>query len=676
MKISINNSHKSVIVALLIVLLASVFSGCSKGVKPSEVLEQYKVKWQQKDYQGMYSMLSAESKGKISQEDFINRYTNIYNGIEAENINISYSGLEEADKSKDSNVSVPFSMTMDTLAGNIEVNDYTAMLLKEEVDGEKTWAIDWNEGLIFPKMESGDKVGAQSYSGKRGGLYDRNGGPLAVTDTIISLGVHYGNFTKNKAANMEALAKVLDISTETIEKKLQGYSDPEMFVPIVKVLPSSTDLLARAMAIEGVIHQKITGRVYPGGEAFGSLIGNLGAITAEELEKLAGEGYSSTDYIGKRGLEQVYDKRLKGENGGIIYISKQKDGKETEKIVIAEKKAIDGEDITLSIDSELQKSIYAQIKNDFGSASAVHPKTGEVLALVSAPSFDSNYFSTYVPASVAKQWEDNNNAAFTNRFKLSYAPGSVFKLLTGAIGLDTGKIKPSDTINVSGLQWQKDSSWGSYKVTRVKDAGGPVDLKKAFMYSDNIYFAQAALNIGGATLAEELTKRFGLGEEFPFVYPMGKSQVSNSGTIDRDILLADSGYGQGEVLMTPLHVALAFSAVANDGNIMTPVLEGQNFSIWKEGSISKDTISILKEDLTAVVDSPSGTGNDAKIPGVSLAGKTGTAELKKDASDTQADEYGWFAVMNNDDPKIVLTMMVERVKNRGGSHYVSPKLRL
>ncbi|MGM9973785.1 MAG: penicillin-binding transpeptidase domain-containing protein, partial [Clostridiaceae bacterium] len=626
--------------------------------------------WENKNYEDMYSMLSNESKAYIKEEDFIKRYTNIYSGIETENITINYPNLEEVDKTKEEEVNLDFSISMDTLAGNTEIENYNIKLVMEKE--EDKWRVSWDESLIFPDMDADDKVRAEVKSAERGEIFDRNGKPLAINDTLIYIGAHYGRFTANKEANVKALSEVLDISEEKINKALEGYSDPEMFVPIAKVLQSDTELISKAMSIEGVIHQKVTGRIYPGRESLGNLIGNIAPITAEELEKLQGEGYSSTDYIGKRGLEQVFDKRLKGENGGSIYISKQEDGIETDKIVIAEKEAVPGEDITLTVDRDLQESIYSQLRGDKGNATAIHPKTGEVLALVSTPSFDPNLYTTYIPDSVAKEWEETNYDAFTNRFKKAYAPGSTFKLITGAVGLDSGTISPEETINISGLTWQKDGSWGGYQVTRVKDPGAPVNLKDAYVYSDNIYFAQAALKMGADTFEKEITKRFGIGEELPFAYPMDPSQLSNQG-IGNEILLADSAYGQGEVLMTPLHVALAYSAVVNEGNIMKPLLESNTPEVWKEGAISSESLPLLKEYLTAVIEDPKGSGHEGRIQGISLSGKTGTAELKQSLEDTQGEENGWFAVMDNEDPEIVLVMMVENVKTRGGSHYVVPK---
>ncbi|WP_426347983.1 penicillin-binding transpeptidase domain-containing protein [Alloiococcus sp. CFN-8] len=661
------NNHRIILLAVVGVLFLMVLSGCSKDEKPSKTLEAYKKAWENKDYKDMYSMLSKESKEYISEEDFVTRYTNVYSGIEAENIKINLPDLEEVDKTKEEETGVDFSINMDTLAGNIELEGYNLPVAKEKE--ENKWRVIWDESLIFPEMDAGDKVLVESIKSERGEIFDRNGEPLAVNGEVARIEIKYNDFIINKEANVKALSEVLDISEEKINKLIENPSNPDWAIPVVNVVAEDRELILKATTIKGVQNTKITGRIYPGGEPLGSLIGYIEPITAEELENHQGEGYSSTDNIGKLGLEQVFEDRLKGENGWKIYISKA----EADNITVAEKEAVPGEDITITVDKKLQTAIYEQLKGDIGSATAIHPQTGEVLALVSSPSFNSNYRTTYTPDAVGKVWEETDYDAFNNRFNDAKAPGSTFKLLTGAVALDTGAVSPEETlVTESGLTWQKDGNWGGYKVTRVKDPGAPVDLRDAFVYSDNIYFAKAALEMGADTFEKEIKERFGVGEELPFAYPMDKSQLSNQG-IERDVLLADSAYGQGEVLMTPLHVALAYSAVVNEGNIMKPQLEASNPEVWKEGAISSESLPLLKEYLTSVIEDPNGSGYDARISGVSLSGKTGTAELKKSLEDTQGEENGWFVAMDNEDPSIVLVMMVENVKTRGGSHYVVPK---
>ncbi|MBS4538534.1 penicillin-binding transpeptidase domain-containing protein [Clostridium sp. D2Q-11] len=656
---------------ILILMISIIFTGCDKQTA-KEAFNVYKEKWENNNYEEMYEMLSTDSKEYISKEEFIDRYKNIYDGIGADNISIELND----DKDEEENP-ISFSIKMDTTAGTVDINDYQVNMIEEEVDNEKVWAIEWNESLIFPQMSSGDIVRVNTLTASRGEIYDRNDNGLAVNGTILSLGIHPKVFEENKESNILKMAEILDIDASRIEDKLSKNTNPDHFVPIVKISASSSEILSQLSEIDGVKSEKLDGRIYPAGEALGALIGYIKPITAEELEELKEEGYTTYSLIGKTGLEEVYEKRLRAKDGKEIYISKRQNGEEFERVIIAKSQPVDGENIKLTIDSDLQKEIYKEMNKDAGASTAIDPKTGEILALVSSPSFDSNLFSTYITNSQREEWNSNDVDEFQNRFNNAYSPGSTFKLITAAIGLDKGVIDPNEKINIEGKQWQPDGSWGDYKVTRVSEKKSQVDLTDAFIYSDNIYFARAALDIGGDKFMKDAEK-FGFSEKLPIDYPIQKSQIANDEVINKDTLLASTGYGQGEVLMSPLHVSLVYSSIVNDGNMMNPLLEVKedlNPEIWKENVVSKESITTIKEGLIQAIENNDGTGNDAKIQGIELAGKTGTAELKKSLEDKDSEENGWFVAMNTEDPKIVVSMIIEKVKDRGQSHYVVPKVK-
>ena len=665
---------------IIAVLIAGFMVFYTKGDSATKTFNTYKNNWIKQDYKTMYSMLSVKTKERVTEKQFVDKYAAIYSGIEAKGISMKV-GNEVKDENKNT-IKIPFSISMNTAAGKLNMSGYKATMVKEKINdktkwaifSKKEWALVWDEKMILPNMEAGDKVRIKLELAKRGEIVDRNGKALAINAPIVCIGIQPNRFIKNKDANISQMSKILDIDASVIETKLKGNEDLDQFLPIINILPNEKVKIAGVMELEGVIHNKPEGRIYPGGEAFGSLIGYIEPITAEELEKMPGQGYTSVSLIGKAGLEQVNEKRLKGENGATIYISREKTGKEIQNLVILKKESKDGENIKLSVDSDLQKKIYAGMNKDAGACAALNPKSGEVLALVSSPSYDSNARTTYISNSQRSAWKSGKDP-FKNRFKAAYSPGSTFKMVTAAIGLDSGKIKPNEVINIKGTKWQKDKSWGPYNITRVTDPGKPVNLKYAFVHSDNIYFAMAALKIG----TEEFIKgsnNFGIGEQLPIGYPIAKSQVANDNKIKDNVLLADSGYGQGQVLMSPLQLALAYSSVVNNGNIMSPTLESFNekitSKIWKPNVVSADNIKFIKDGLTAVIENPAGTGHGAKIEGIALAGKTGTAELKKNATDKISEENGWFICMDTANPKIVVSMIVEDVKNRGESHYVVP----
>lgn len=660
------NKRKLLLMVLIIVMLSITTMGCSKVSKAEKVLDNYKELWTKQDFKGMYGLLSEKAKGEISEEEFLERYNNIYSAIGATNLVVEANG--EGEK-VEKDIVIPFKVTMDTVAGKVELPDFKMTIVKEE----KELKVQWNESLIFPTMVKDDKIRVVDDLGSRGKILDRDGKVLAEDGTISVVGIHPAVFDKeNKEEKIKNMATILDISEETITTKLNANTNPENFVEIVNISKDDSKLskLANRDAV-GILIQNKDGRVYTGGAAFGRLVGYIGHVTEEDLANNVDKGYTQTSLIGKAGLEQVYEESLRAKDGGEIYIKRGE-----EKISIAKKTSENGTDIKLSIDSALQSKVYSEFKEEKGAAAAVNPKSGEVLAMVSAPSYDSNIFQTYVTKEQTALWEKNNHADETNRFNKTYSPGSTMKLLTSAIGLENGVLKPEEKRTIEGMSWQKDSTWGDFKVTRIHDTPA-VDLKDAVKYSDNIYYAQIALEVGSEKFISGV-KKFGFGEKLEFEYPMDESSISNDGTINRDILLADSGYGQGELMVTPLNVALAYSALGNEGNIMQPRLvisEHSEAKVWREKAILPENVPVLVKAFSALINDEDGTSKLARIPGINIAGKTGTAEIKESQDDKNGRENGWFVAVNTDDSKIAVSMILEDVKGRGGSQLPIPKVK-
>ncbi len=196
-----------------------------------------------------------------------------------------------------------------------------------------------------------------------------------------------------------------------------------------------------------------------------------------------------------------------------------------------------------------------------------------------------------------------------------------------------------------------------------------VDLGKALLYSDNIYFAQTALALGADELINGL-KGFGFEEEIPFTYPLEKSVT---GAIDSDVKVADSGYGQGEVEMNILHLAVSYTPFINAGTLIKPtlLLDDADGVAWKENVISTEQATQISEYVENVISHPEGTGNGAKVEGMTLAGKTGTAEFKAKQGE-RGHENGWFVAYSSD---LLVAMMVEGIQDKGGSNYVVKKVR-
>lgn len=659
------------VIILVIIAIATVIVVNSNQEKPEDIFNLYISKINEKKYEEMYEMLSNNSKDKISKEDFVTKNKNIYEGIDALNLKVD---ITEVNK-ENQNANLQYNQEMYTSAGKVEFSN-NVNLVKED----DTYKIDWETTLIHPDLKEGYKVRVMTLKGKRGTIKDRYGNELAYDGVISSVGIVPGKLGENKDDNIAKISELTGVSVESINKFLSAsYVKDDTFVPVKKVSRSNTELKEKLLQIPGVMITNADGRVYNLGEEAAHLIGYVQNINAEELEKLQDKGYTTTSIIGKSGLELAYEDRLRATDGIEIYIEAE-DGKRVKEIAVQSQK--DGEDITLTINSDIQKQLYNELKDDKGLFVVMHPQTGELLALVSTPSYDSNDF---VLGMTNEKWDELNNDTskpLYNRFLQSYCPGSTFKAITGAIGLNTGKITTTDTFNYSGLSWQKDSSWGDYKVTTLTAYSGAKNLQNAIIHSDNIYFAQLALKIGTTDFISNLDK-IGFNEELDFPLSLAKSKYSNSDTIESDGKLADSGFGQGNILVNPIHMASIYSSFANGGNMIKPYIEyteQNNGQVWKKNVFSEETANTIKEALIQVVENAEGTANDMRISGKTIAGKTGTAELKQDKNDNDSGTLGWFncfTIENNSNDNLLVISMVENTQNNtnGGSHYLIKKIR-
>ena len=648
-------------------------------VSPEELLVEYMSHIPEQEYEEMYAMLNIEASRNISQDDFVKRNSAIYEGIEVDNMEIEVTAYDEERKA------VTYQTSFDTVAGNISFEN-EAIFLK----GEDGYKLAWDDSLIFPELGSTDKVKISTTQANRGDILDRNGRVLAGKGVASSVGIVPGKLEDRDEA-IQQIAELLEIESEVIEKKLSAKWVKEDSFVSIKTIPKVAEIelmkieqdeevlkenerQEKLLEIPGVMISDTEVREYPLGEAAAHLVGYVQSVTAEDLENHAGEGYTANSVMGKSGMEGLFEKELKGQNGSSIYIVDSAGNKKTE---LASIFVQDGKDIQLTIDADLQRSLYAQFKEDKSCSVAMNPYTGEVLALVSTPSYDNNDF---IMGLSNEQWtalnEDENKPMY-NRFRQVWCPGSTFKPIIAAIGLESEAIDPMEDYGNEGLSWQKDSSWGSYCVTTLHTYE-PVILENALIYSDNIYFAKAALKIGTEEMESSLTE-LGFNEEIPFDIKMAKSQYSNTENIETEIQLADSGYGQGQVLVNPLHMACIYSAFCNEGNIIKPYLVYQaeaTVTFWMPGAFSKETAKQVLEGTKKVVNDSHGTGYAAHRDDIVLAGKTGTAEIKASKDDTSGTELGWFAIYSTEETvehPILIISMVEDVKGRGGSGYVVKK---
>ena len=674
-------NKKIIIIVISIILILAISVGIGITIyfnnkpknKPEDVLQTFASYINDKKYEDMYSLLSSKSKANISEEDFIKRNKNIYEGIEAENFSVDIQSIENENKL----AKVTYKNSMDTMSGHVDfVNTVTL-----ELNEEKEYKIDWTSNLIFLELNTEDKVRVKTIEAKRGSILDRNGEYLATNGVASQIGLVPGKMSDNKEENIEKIAELLNMTSAGINSELSAsYVKADTFVPLKTVGKNEMELKNKLLEIKGVKIIDTDERIYPQGVSTSQLVGYIQPINAEELKEKAKDGYTSSSKIGKYGLERAYESTLRAVNGSEIYIEDANGNKKTS---IAKQEQKDGQDVKLTIDSKLQQTVYEQFKDDKSAVVVMNPKTGEVLALESCPSFDSNDFSLGMTTADYKNLTENPDNLLYNRYLATYAPGSSFKPIIGAIGLTTGAFSADDDFGRSGTKWQNDSSWGDFYITTLSTYNGPANLKNALIHSDNIYFAKAALKIGGKNLINSL-KNIGFGQQIEFPQTISKSSYSNSESFTNETQLANSGYGQGEVLVNPIHMAMMYSAFVNEGNMIMPYLEykenasSQTAKYYKENAFSKEAANEVRDGLIQVVENPSGTAHSAKIEGKTIAGKTGTAEIKQSKDDTEGTEIGWFNAFNvgeSDESLLLVVSMVENVKGKGGSHYLLPKVR-
>lgn len=388
-----------------------------------DIIKEYMGYIEKKEYEKMYALLDEVSKDKVKQEDFITRNQNIYEGIEAEKIQLDIP--EEQDKDQP----LSYRVTMDTLAGEIT---YDADTFFEKEKGQ--WHLVWDDSVIFPGLESKDKVSVSSVEAKRGSIYDRNDVLLAGQGEVESVGLVPGKMNIQAEEDIEDLAEILGTTSEFIEKQLDAsWVQQDSFVPLKKMTQEQLDeayvpkegaesaggsIQDKLLEYPGVLISKAESRVYPYGECTAHLLGYVQQINAEELEEMKGKGYNEQSVIGKSGLEKLYEDRLREKKGYRISIL---DEQGEEKQALAVKPAEDGENIKLNIDIRWQQKLYEAYQEDKSCSVVMNPKSGEVLALVSTPSYNSMDFVLGMSQETWDALNNDPNKPMYNRVRETWA---------------------------------------------------------------------------------------------------------------------------------------------------------------------------------------------------------------------------------------------------------------
>lgn len=633
------------VILILAIISATIYFVQTKKIENAQkkMSTQWVTLLEKKNFEKLPEIVTNESKKKngYSDEELVAKYTNIFTGIGVDKVTIS--NIEQKENT------LSYQMKLHTSIGDTTYFQYKTKILKE---GD-TYKIDWHPSLIFPNMKTNDKISFTSTSAQRGDIIDANGLALATSATAYQAGIIPKDLGtgKNRTAHLKEISSYLDIPLDTIEASLsQGWVKDDLFVPI-KILPDEA-----VKKMTGLQYKAIKIRNYPLAEAAANLVGYTGKVTAEDLEKKP--SLHADSIIGKMGLERAYDEELRGTDGGKISLTDES-GKV--KDVLLDAKVENGETIQLTIDSLLQKKAYSALDNATGSTVIMQPKTGALLTLVTKPSFDPNLMVRGISQSQYDAYANNPNKPFMSRYAQRYAPGSTLKAITAAVAFEANTLKEDTVRKINGLQWQKDSSWGNYKVTRVTE-NAEVDYQKALIYSDNIFFAQEGLKLGEKKLRTGFNK-FGFGEAYDLPFAMDVAQISSDKKFNSDILLADTAYGQGQLLMSPIHQAVAYSAFANDGKIVSPHL------IYKEKSkltqaVSASAITKVNKALVQVVSNKNGTAHLLNSTNTTLAAKTGTAELKSQQGAT-GQENSFIMAFDTKKENYIFLSLVENHKETG-----------
>lgn len=617
---------------LVVVAIIMIYSNFSS---PARVIRAFYKNVNNHKYEELYNLVETD----MSKEEFTNKMKSVYDGMEVSSAWVTISiNLKNSDV-----VNLKYVTNLNTVAGKLTFSNKSTLV---KVNGK--YKIKWDNSFLYPKLKNNQKIRVSTLKAKRGAIYDRNKNILAKDAKAYSIGIVAGKIKNDD--DLRAISKLLNVTYKDIKAELaKPYVVDGTFVHLKNIDREQQELKTALLKIPAVKIIDYDIREYPYNEKLSTL---LGFVQNDD---------------GKSGLELTFNSQLKGLNGCEIYVDD--DGINVDTIL--KKDRVNGKNIDLTIDVKLQELIYEKFKDVESATVAMNYTTGEILALVSTPSYETNKISLGISDNEWNEIVNNKKKPLFTRFLSKYTPGSTMKPIVAAIGLDTDSFTDIENFGKSVKSWQKDSSWKDFYVTTLEVYNGESNLEKALIHSDNVYFAKAALKIGKNLFKQELD-RYGFNKPLNFEQ---NTDISVYGNIDSEAKLAVSGFGQGEMEVNPIFMAKIYSAFANNGNAVTPYIlqkEGNDQNTVNSVNLIKPlTANKIKNDLKKVIDE--GTGKLAKIDGKNLYGKTGTAEIKMTKDDKSGEEIGWFNVF--DDNKLLIVNMVENAKKLNGSKFSVKNLR-
>lgn len=560
----------------------------------------------------------------------------------------------------------------DEYGGRIKVLGYLSLLVIAVLIGRAGY-LQLYDGDYYAGLAEGNRIRIIPAMAPRGTFFDRNGELLVqnrpgFTVSLLPLTAPISDDV------IYRLADLIKVPVEEINEKIANHSGFDPIRIKTDVTPDIVTIIEeQKSSYPGVVIEVQPIRDYMNKEEAAHTYGYVSEINDTELEEKKKDGYKSGDIIGKFGLEKIYDKELRGENGG-QQVEVDVSGKPVQ--IIGRKPPIPGCDLYLTIDKKLQtaaeKAVDEQLKLIHANAAAVvalNPQTGEVLALVSRPAFNPNLFARGISS---KDWNALNNNPYhpmdNKAITGEYPPGSTFKIVTGTAALSEGVVSPDELIMDNGHHWiiPKGNAEG--------EALGLINFKQAMAHSDNVYFYEMGNRLGIDRL-EKYARMFGLGKitgiDLPYEADglVANRRYKEKNFEDGDWYLSetfDAAIGQGFNLVTPLQAAMIMGEIAADGKRYRPHLvnkivapDGTTVKEFKPELLSTldvrpDVIRLIQEGLHDVTKYGTAASSFQGF-NVDIAGKTGTAE------NSHGRDHGWFvAYAPFYNPNIVVAVIVEQ----------------
>jgi penicillin-binding protein 2 len=532
------------------------------------------------------------------------------------------------------------------------------------------WYLQVLEGGRFNDASEKNRVRIRPVAAPRGILFDRNGAPLVDNRPAFTLSL-IPRELDDRDAVLGRVSALLQIPYQDLLDAVARVP-ADSFLPVRVRRGLSLDDVARIeewkIELPGVIIEVEPQRAYPTSRFAAHLLGYVREANDEQLKQ---GKYRRGDMVGQNGLERLLDEHLRGRDGG-ERIEVDAMGRPVR--VLHHTEPDPGAQVVTTVDRRIQEAAEAAMEGKAGAIVVMDPRNGDVLALVSTPAFQIDRFTGTIDRKAWAQLVQDPTHPFLNRaIQSQYAPGSVFKTVVTAAGLQEGTLTPMDRVHCTG-----EFRLGGHLFKDWKEGGhGTVDLHRAMAQSCNVFFYTAGLKVGPAAITKYATA-FGFGaptkidlpgEKFGFV-PRPKIRRGKEVWQGGDIV--NMSIGQGTVLVTPMQVARFMGAVANGGVLWKPRLvqrveRADRQVLWSDaGSVtghvelSPAVWAFLRRSLWAVVNE-GGTGAAARIPGVDIAGKTGTAQTIANSKASKGEDHAWFAAFAPvNDPQVVVVVFVER----------------